>query len=81
LSFVFSLPVNAYVKPENVQRGVQKAHSHSPLFWRAGDYESAFFSLMLHQNIIYASDVAAGSHLYIYTLMIFRKMTFLLDNT
>ena len=26
------LPVNAYVKTENVQRGVQKAHSHSPLF-------------------------------------------------
>ena len=30
----FFLPVNAYVKTENVQRGVQKAHSHSPLFWK-----------------------------------------------
>ena len=37
-------------------------------FLRAGDCESAFFSLMLHQDIIYiyiyASDVAARSHLY-----------------
>ena len=37
-------------------------------FLRAGDCESAFFSLMLHQDIIYiyASDVAARSHLWWY---------------
>ena len=34
LVICFFLPVNTYVKTENVQRGVQKAHSHSPLFWK-----------------------------------------------
>ena len=29
------LSVNAYVKTENVQRGMQKAHSGDPLFWKS----------------------------------------------
>ena len=49
-------------------------------FLRAGDCESAFFSLMLHQDIIYiyiyASDVAARSHLYdIYIYMHTSKIS------
>ena len=49
-------------------------------FLRAGDCESAFFSLMLHQDIIhiyiYTSDVTARSHLYdIYIYMHTSKIS------